>query len=61
MNWMMLAYNSIFPILSDAISQSRGEKRNILKNIKFIFDSAIPFVSFYKFLLMVIRLNLINL
>jgi len=61
MNWMMLAYNSIFPILSDAITQSRGEKRNILKNIKFIFDSAIPFVSFYKFLLMVIRLNLINL
>jgi len=44
-NWLMLAYPSIKEKLYSAIVNSNDLTKTVLKNIKFIFESAIPFVS----------------
>jgi hypothetical protein len=43
----MLVFPLIKEQLYDGINNSSDSTRNILKNIRFLFESAIPFVSFF--------------
>jgi hypothetical protein len=46
-NWFMLVFPLIKEKLYDGITNSSDSTRNILKNIRFLFESAIPFVCFF--------------
>ena len=45
--WLMLAYPFIKDKLYEFISKSQYHIKSTLKNIKFLFESAIPFVCHY--------------
>ena len=46
----MLVYPNIKDKLHKGISSTIGTKKKILKNIRFLFESAIPFVSKFNLL-----------
>ena len=46
-NWFMLLYPLIKDILEKYIKEAKNTSKKILKNIKFLFESAIPFVSIF--------------
>jgi len=52
-NWLMLIYPFIKKKLDKYIKMSKDLKKIILKNIRFIFESAIPFVcKFFSFFIL---------